>query len=141
MEVDTIKSTAVPVMFDHCVTVYSKMSEEAVDGQYEGYSTKLVQSCGLPSPYYTGVMRRLKAMGCVEQQRRGGGNAVSVWTLITPPTEELFEAINFGTRRKPTKYDGLEQQVRDLNGRLNQLETLVDIMGRKLEQMMIEARV
>lgn len=136
MDEDTIKPT--PVMYDHCVTVYTKMAEEATGDQYEGFSTKLVQSCGLPSPYYTAVMRRLKEMGCIEQVRRGGGNAVSVWKLITPPTEELFEAIDLSTRRKPTRYEFVEQQVRDLNKRVYNMETIIDMMGRKVEQLILD---
>lgn len=138
MDEGTVKPNPVPVMFDHCLTVYSKMAEEATDGLYEGFSTKLVQSCGLPSPYYTAVMRRLKEMGCIEQIRRGGGNAVSVWKLLTPPTEALFEAINLSARRRPTRYDGIEQQVRDLNRRMIEIETLINVMGRKLEQVILD---
>lgn len=127
-----------PVMYDHCVTVYTKMAEEATGNLYEGFSTKLVQSCGLPSPYYTAVMRRLKEMGCIEQLRRGGGNAVSVWKLITPPTELLFDAIDLSNRRRPTRYDSVEQKVRDLHTRVLQMETIINVMGRKVEQLILD---
>jgi hypothetical protein len=136
--VDEIRKPPTPVMFDHCLTVYKKMAEEATDDLYEGFSTKLVQSCGLPSPYYTAVMRRLKEMGCIEQLRRGGGNAVSVWKLIRPPTEFLFDAIDLSNRRKPTRYDSVEQKVRDLNARVLEMETVINVIGRKLEQVILD---
>jgi hypothetical protein len=58
--------------------------------------------------------------------------------LLTPPTAALFDAIDLQTRRKPTRYEGLEQQMRDLSKRVGTMETVMDIMGRKLAQVVLD---
>lgn len=121
------ETKATPIMFDHCRNVYDKMLVEAAvnsDGVlvYEGHLTKLFQDLQLPSPYYTSIMNHLKAMGCVEHLRRGGGNAYSVWSIITPPTENSFESMVTMKRPQRGRLNMLEQQIRDLSKRVAVLE-------------------
>jgi hypothetical protein len=119
---------ATPVMFDHCLLVYEKMAAEAIvdedgDLMYEGHTTKLFQTLGLPAPYYSSIMPHLKAMGCVEHVRRGGGNAFSIWRMVTPPTEDSFQSMVTLKRPKRDKFAQLEQQLKDLRDRISALET------------------
>jgi len=117
------------VVFDHCVSVYNEMHqqsrEEAGEGLiYEGHLTKLITGdLGLATPRYTAVMNHLKAMGCVEQIRRGGGGSPSRWRLISAPVEETFRSIEDMKRPTTGKFAVVEQQVRDLNRRVLALES------------------
>lgn len=118
-----------PVMYDHCVAIYQKMVAEADTNEendlvYTGHLTKLFASLGFPSPYYTSIMNHLKAMGCVEHLRRGGGNAHSVWKMVTPPTEESFESMVTMLRPQRGRLNQLEQQLRDLSRRVDKLESV-----------------
>jgi DNA-binding transcriptional regulator PaaX len=124
-------------LFDHCITVFEEMMSEATPELdhdpaaetpatgymiWTGHTTQLFARLGLSTPYYTTVMDRLKKMGCVEQIKRGGGNALSKWRLVRPPEEEFFHAAE--RMKKPTQgsHAALEQQVRSLSIRLSSLE-------------------
>lgn len=124
-------------LYDHCVLIFEEMFKEAVpeeavegnDGPEEtgymlwtGHLTQLFARLGMSTPYYTTVMQALKKMGCVEQIKRGGGNAMSKWRLVRKPEEEYFHAAE--KLKKPTSgtVKGIEQQVRDLNNRVLVLE-------------------
>lgn len=116
-----------PVMFDHCLAVYEKMASQAERNEldellYTGFLTRLFHSLNLPSPYYTAIKDNLVAMGCVRHVRRGGGNAKSVWELLTPPTPELYHNIVTLNKPKTSRLHQLEQQVRDLHKRVVELE-------------------
>lgn len=129
-----------PALFDHCTAVYGAMIkaagtavmeddnhlEEDLRGKpvYEGHLTRLFAELGLSTPYYTSVMTRLKRMRCVEQLRRGGGNAHSRWVLKQEPTEALWNAAIQIRSRKGDRLSRLEQQVRDLQ------QTTADLMGK-----------
>lgn len=125
---ETDTPSVISAIYDHCVAVYKAMLEEAemeeLDGLvYEGHLTRLIiQDLGLSTPYYTQVKRRLVAMGCIEQLRRGGGHAMSRWKLLTEPTEESFNSIASQKHAPKGKYAVLAQQLRDLNRRVTQLE-------------------
>jgi hypothetical protein len=135
-------------LFDHCVTVFEEMFKEAVpeetavrnyDGGpamdqpnieiepsgymiWTGHTTQLFARLGMATPYYTTVMRALKKMGCVEQVRRGGGNAQSKWRLVRRPEEEFFHAAELLKMPVQGTQKALEQQMRDMNSRLSALE-------------------
>ena len=133
------KETSLPSLFVHCRKIWARMAElsETVDVEghptsvYRGHLTKLViKEQGLSVPYYTQVMQALKAMGCVRQLRRGGGNAKSIWELKAEPTEERWKRFE-STGKTPAaagKTAVLEQQVRDINRRLQSVEATVQLL-------------
>jgi hypothetical protein len=128
----------VKMLFHHCVDVYKAMFVESamvvpplseeIPGMlvYEGHLTKLFQKLELSVPYYTSVRKQLIKMGCIKQLRRGGGNAMSQWELITEPTEELFIASGYKPNRAVGRTAQLEQQVRGLVQRVNEHETRIE---------------
>lgn len=133
----TETTTPTSVVFDHCVRVYKEMAEqsrwEKVDEDhewfvYEGYLTKLFQSLQLSVPYYTKVMEVLKAMGCLEQIRRGGGNTPSRWRLVLPPEEESFNSFINVKRTGKGRLAKAEQELRSAHKRIGDLENRVGQM-------------
>lgn len=131
---------AEPALYQHCEAVYRQMEREAtlrvVDDDdeilvYEGYLTKLVTALRLPNPYYTFITNALQTMGCIQQLRRGGGSTPSQWWLRFAPTSELYTATKGDTNyaKRTDRYAALEQQIRDLNRRVQDLEAAGDIVG------------
>lgn len=127
--------SSLPADYEHCVNVYKAMAEvarprivEDVElSVYEGTLTKLFNKLGLSTPYYTRCMADLKRMRCVEQLRRGGGGAPSLWVLHYCPTPDIWR--NTEHRRgknKQSKTASLEQKVADHNVRLNKVEAFID---------------
>lgn len=131
-----------PALWGYTQRVYSAMEDEAEaeelpgeveEGEdqptglvYTGHLTSLFQTMAIPNPYYTHVTRMLKAMGCIQQLRRGGGPSMSKWLLIAPPTEEAFLEVESGksTMARKGKVAALEQRIRDLNKRVTVLEDI-----------------
>lgn len=117
-----------PAMFNHCITVWDAMREEATEMQdhlvYEGFLTKLFEKCYLSVPYYTHVMDELQRMGCVVQLRRGGGSAKSQWELVQRPNPTLWEQRS-GRSRRQKKVQALDdsatQMLRDMQNQINRL--------------------
>lgn len=125
--------------YDHCILVYKAMDKDAVvkDGDriWYGFTTKLFRELELPTPYYTTVLRLLRNMACIQQLRRGGGQSMSAWTLIRPPTDELYRSV-LRTAPKTSSHKRniqLQQGQRDLNVRVDRLErqvvVLLDALG------------
>lgn len=108
-----------PKLFDHCCNVFDAMRQQAKaekqgpDKQhvlvFTGYTTRLFQQLQLPGPYYSSVLQRLQAMGCIAQLSRGGGSAPSRWSLLDDPTLEQFQATE--PEHKQTRLDALEERV------------------------------
>lgn len=133
-----------PVAYTNCVRVYEAMKSEAVKGSVEGfegliYTGKLTHKfaeLGFSVPYYTSIMNNLRAMVCVIQLRRGGGNAPSIWGLIEPPNMVAFEQIDkevhLGTRQSLDKR--LSQQIRDLARMVQDLHREVDALREEMEK-------
>ena len=140
----------VPAMYEHCCNVYEAMSKDAkpevTNGKelageepwdetesptyvYEGYLTRLFQGLELSPPYYTQIRDLLTRMGCIEQLRRGGGNAKSRWRLVRAPTEADFTAANAQNMVKSGRVASLEQQNRMLNQRVSVLEKILGVGG------------
>lgn len=131
-------------MYEHCCSVYDAMLKgaeketEAVADEngergytgnwvYEGHLTRLFQDLGIAAPYYSQVRDLLIKMGCVEQLRRGGGNARSRWRLVQQPTEELFAAADAMTKRPQGRVAALEQAQQQLLKRVARLEEALGI--------------
>jgi hypothetical protein len=132
--------------FVHCQSVFEKMqanAEEEIITKYGqdgarvstptgfrvwvGYTTQLFQELELAAPYYTSTMRLLKAMGCVEQLQRGGGNAKSKWRIITEPTEDAFAVAAKLKRAGNGMTASLQQQLNDMQRRLVVVEKMLQV--------------
>jgi hypothetical protein len=122
----------VPVLYEYCHTVYDAMAEQSemqvptIEDEeealvYEGFVTHLFKELHFSVPYYTKVMRKLQDMDCIVQVRRGGSTSPSRWILLRAPTYELFQAATESTKKpsRRSRMDTLEQQIRDMNERLN----------------------
>jgi hypothetical protein len=127
-------SQMTPAMYDHVCRVYAEMLRHAapdLEGEgrmmYEGHLTRLFRELRLSVPYYTQIKNLLTTMGCIEQVKRGGGNATSRWLLWREPSLEAFqEALGKKTFvNKGSKVSALEQQLRDLSKRVTVLELAV----------------
>lgn len=133
MPIDTL-----PALYDHCVAVYREMDKEKEQDDegndvWEGSGTKLLNALGLSNPYYTNVMRALKAMDCVRQVRRGGGGQGSVWALMQAPTPALWRSHAAPVMKESQKESVQSQRDRDilhmiteLTGRVEALEAIVN---------------
>ena len=127
-----------PAPYRHCVKIYNAMlavaeSRTTEAGEeilvYRGYLTAVFKEQGLPAPYYTTVLNNLKRMGCVKQLARGGGPAMSEWQVMHAPTPELMETAIAVSTPPSSRVAGLEQQNRDLNKRIRDLEEVVAMLG------------
>lgn len=130
-EKDREKRPPIPALFEQCLEVYETMANSATMQQayldsdeellvYEGFLTHLiVQDLHYSNPYYTKVTKRLKAMDCIRQIKRGGSTTPSRWALIQTPTIELFnKAVSKTSTKTSGVRESLEQQIRDLSERL-----------------------
>lgn len=117
-----------PALYEHCQVIYSAMDKSStVEGEHKvwtGFATHLFKDHNLSVPYYTQVMRMLRAMECLKQVRRGGGTAESKWLLFQEPSMELFDKASTipGARLGGNKSAQTDQMIRDLNTRLLALE-------------------
>lgn len=126
---ESILASTQRAMYQHCKAVYEAMearSEGLPDGRvYEGFLTKLFDELGLSVPYYSQVLTELKRMGCIEQAKRGGGTAMSIWYLIQPPTEDAFKSLPELTRNALGGFKvqaQFDQRIKNLEHRIDRLE-------------------
>jgi len=117
-----------PKLWEHCNTIYKAMAAEAVERTegllWTGSLVALFETVGLGMAYYTPVTKKLTAMHCCRQLRRGGGPQPSEWLLLTEPTRAAYlssEDVRVKSRSKNSR-DVLGQQIRDLQKRLSVLE-------------------
>lgn len=121
----------IPALFSQCLEVYDAMTEEATMQQawldveeeflvYEGFLTRLItHDLHYSNPYYTKITRRLKAMNCIIQVKRGGSTSPSRWALVNTPTLENFKNAIETKALPQSKQETLAQQIRDLSKRLD----------------------
>jgi hypothetical protein len=127
---------APPKLFEHCLSVFAAMKKEArptkIEGQhalvYEGFLTHLFSDLQLATPYYTSVMQRLRKMQCVRQLSRGGGNSPSRWELLRDPEWDVFAEAEQRRLQGATKLGQLQGEVRELNRRVTDLESIYQRM-------------
>jgi hypothetical protein len=124
----------VPVLFDHCKSVYDGMLAKARpdnDGNmlYEGHLTHLIlDELNFSAPYYTKTLQALKRMGCIRQLRRGGAGTPSLWEVVREPDEDAFRSgVNRGMTRSQ-KVNSYEQRLADLSKRVSDLEDLAQML-------------
>jgi hypothetical protein len=132
MTEDQEQQVALPTIYEYSVQTYQAMTEQASEESlgaaygdeeglvYDGFTTKLIRDLGLPTPYYTKVLKELQRMDCIRQLRRGGSTTTSRWLLMQDPTPTLFQKMQSSRKPGGSRLDVLEQQVRDLRGRLDQ---------------------
>lgn len=118
------------LLFDHCTTVYAAMKETSApqeDGTYlwSGFLTHLFQELGYGIPRYSRITGQLKDMGCIVQVRRGTSGSPSEWRLLGEPTQSSFDAAKGKQKVESRKPKPMEQMLRDLTARVNELEATV----------------
>lgn len=134
------------MLFEHCSSIYQAMNAAAIDeadGEiteaatlegksletvrvYDGHLTKIFAELGLATPMYTSVLRALKAMGCIEQIRRGGGAQTSKWRLVKEPDLSEWED---GEGNRPSS---LKQRVTSMERELATLKHNQTVIMRHL---------
>lgn len=142
-----VEGEGAPVaLFEHVCTVFNEMHKRSVtqrgDGGidmtvYEGFTTGLFSELGMSIPYYTKVMRRLKAMGCVRQLKRGGGAAPSRWELIKDPDYDDFMVADAEVDDKVpavSRSSVHEQQINDLAARQDKMEATLSAILQALQK-------
>ena len=137
-----------PALFNHCVDVFAYMWKHSTEDPendngrlWEGYTTKVFsQELHLSVPYYTNVMSRLKAMGCVVLLRRGGGGSKSLWSLLKQPElKEFYEAVDTIAPQRRSKSEAWTQQASDLSSRITALESNVATLMEIIQEL-VEAK-
>ncbi len=131
MAEEETQQVVLPTIYEYSVQTYEEMVEQAsTEGLgsaygdeeglvYDGHTTKLIRDLGLPTPYYTKVLKELKRMDCIRQLRRGGSTTTSRWLLMQEPTVDLFTKMQASNKPGGSRMDILEQQMRDIRDRLN----------------------
>lgn len=100
--------------YEKCQLIYSEMARSCDDAWlWQGYVSDVFEVLGISLNQYSQLMGLLRHMGCIERLRKGGGNTESIWRVIAPPTEDIYEAA------KKTYHD---KDVPNLNERLTKLE-------------------
>lgn len=108
-------------LYEQCCKVYEAMlrnSQPTADPSvrhYRGYTTYLLEQAGYSISNYTPIMRRLRLMGCVKQNVRGGRGTPSEWEVVKPPTRAAFAR---GGQRWVTQ----NERIDDLEARITALE-------------------
>lgn len=149
METAPTDSKAPPAIWHHVQMVYEAMfleseveiadSEEYVTTGarvYTGFTSHLFQDLGIAVPNYGPVLDLLRAMGCITQERRGGGPSPSVWKLWKKPTLEDFERAHKTMPQaqvKVRKEQHEEQRITDLQKQLGGIDVpqaLIDLQSQ-----------
>jgi hypothetical protein len=122
--------------------------EVDVEGEgrvYQGFTSHLFQELGIAVPNYGPVLDLLREMGCITQERRGGGPSPSVWRLWKKPTLADFELAHKTMPQaqiKVRKEQHEEQRITDLQKQLGgidvpqaliDLQTQVNVLRADLE--------
>ena len=141
MEEQRVDLTVVPAVFEHAVRVYREMEKHSAPDEetglmvYEGHLTNLFKKLLLSVPYYTLIKNQLIGMGCIEQVRRGGGNATSKWVLWKEPELDAWKDFNPKRARRGNATQQMAGQIKDLHERVVYLEGLCKGMMARLERM------
>jgi len=137
---ERVDLTVVPALFEHAVRVYREMQKDArADSDfgdnivYEGHLTNLFKRLRLSVPYYTSIKNQLVGMGCIEQVRRGGGNATSKWVLWKEPDLAEWKDFAPARARRGNATQMMQAQIKDLAERLSKVEEIVVNMTIVLE--------
>jgi hypothetical protein len=137
--------TVIPALYEHALRVYQAMEahstiEEHQQGAtwssplrvYDGHLTQLFKKLSLSVPYYTSIKNQLVGMGCIEQIRRGGGNATSKWVLWKCPELDAWKDFTPKKARRGNATQQMQGQIRDLHERVSKLEEMCEYMARMM---------
>lgn len=137
--VERVDLTVVPALFEHAVRVYEEMKKNSeVDENYgdnvvyEGHLTNLFKKLRLSVPYYTSIKNQLVGMGCIEQVRRGGGNATSRWVLWKEPDLAEWKDFAPARARRGNATTMMQAQIKALSDRVAKLEELCEYLARTM---------
>ena len=133
----SVVDVTMPALYTYSERVYEAMRSQSrpvyLEGDtqeslvYEGFITKLVlDDLKIHVPNYSKVMAALREMGCIEQLRRGGGSTPSLFLIFEqPPSRELwYEKVPEGPKSVAShRYDAMDQRLRDLQQRLDAMES------------------
>lgn len=144
-------------LYEHALAMYNELaSRAALDKagtlRFEGSKVEAFRAIGVSQSYYSSIFDALTELGCIEQVQRGASHLPSVILLYHPPEREaMTETYSVAAPvhvdlTKPISLDTLSQEVRELQGRLPDIDVksfilsldarLTDIEGRlaRLEQ-------
>jgi len=151
MDTAPTDSKAPPAIWLHVQKVYDAMERTSTtrvpelddedpefvrEQVYEGFTSHLFQELGIAVPNYGPVLDLLREMGCITQERRGGGPSPSVWRLWKKPTLADFELAHKTMPQaqvKVRKEQHEEQRILDLTKQLGGVDVpraLTDIVNR-----------
>ena len=99
---------------------------------WKGKSTQLISGLGIATPMYPKIFNALKEMGCIEQLRRGGGKASSVWAVFDIDIENEFPQLSAEGkgRLRFTPIQIVAQRVKDLQRVAQELEVRIERLER-----------
>jgi len=139
-EEQSLDLQVIPALYEHACRVYDEMYkhssvEEHQQGSmftaslrvYDGHLTQLFKKLMLSVPYYTTIKNQLIGMGCIEQLRRGGGNATSKWVLWSRPELEAWKEFAPKKARRGNATQQMQGQIKALHERVASLE--VNLIG------------
>lgn len=142
---------APPAIFEHATRTWDYLYEQSFvedsgDGPiriWEGSLTKVItDDLGLSNPYYTKITTLLRAAGCLEMLKRGGGGSVSRWMIRTKPdTELLYRTVQHLDSRSNQRFEAeraQEQRLKDINTRVLELEDEIEMLRERMD--ILEAR-
>lgn len=144
-------------LYNYCVEVYSEMEKVATSPEgylareyppetkiYSGALTKLFGELGIAMPHYTSVLRKLRAMGCMDQIQRGGGpGGQSKWILFYKPSKNLYSEAKDKPSSTASKKEILEQQLRDMRNAIISLQADFEFKSNEADMRlkMIESQL
>lgn len=125
--------------------VYNALEEAAeYDDEYDakvfhGSTTGILDDLEINRGYYSRIFSQLKAGGCIEQLRRGGGNGASMWIIRRPPSAETTRkaTINIAHASGDAKMVAnaeLVRRIEEIDTKLFALATIVNKMKNILEE-------
>jgi len=115
-------------LYEQCVAVYQEMlknSQISPDGRvFRGYMTYLIEGLGYTISNYTPIMRRLRAMGCIQQKVRGGRGTPSEWLVLKAPARQAFAHAGQRWVAQNERIAELEERVAALEQQVGEIASL-----------------
>lgn len=123
-----------PKLVANCSALYRAMERQAnAEGLWEGKIISLAMSIGIAMGSYSRVVNTLRRLGCVELIEQGSRGKPSIYRMVKPPTQEVWESSapdRTEDLTRPPSLDILSAQVEDLKrqlGGINVVEALAEL--------------